>query len=92
MSVCLTYEEIVEITGKVRPSAQARVLRAMGIDHIIRPDGSVFVPSVHVEHLFGRGKHSTVAPRDLDLKAMDEGAKARARRRNRVSDAAPAKA
>lgn len=36
-------EEIAELTGKVRHSAQARVLNRMGIDHKIRPDGSIVV-------------------------------------------------
>lgn len=36
----LTPDEIAALTGKVRPSAQVRALRAMGIEHRIRPDGS----------------------------------------------------
>lgn len=36
----LTPDEIVELTGKVRPSAQVRALRTMGVAHRVRPDGT----------------------------------------------------
>lgn len=49
----LTPEELVEITGYVRPSAQARALRAIGIEHRIRPDGRLLVLRSHVECLLG---------------------------------------
>lgn len=42
-SLVLTDAEIRAVTRKQRPSAQVRVLRAMGIAHRIRPDGSVLV-------------------------------------------------
>lgn len=41
--LCLTAEELTELTGRRRPSAQRRVLRHMAIDHRQRPDGSVVV-------------------------------------------------
>lgn len=37
MSVCLSAEELVELTERTRPSAQARVLAALGISYQIRP-------------------------------------------------------
>lgn len=40
----LSDRAIEELTGKVRPSAQVRALRAMEIPHQVRPDGS---PAVH---------------------------------------------
>jgi hypothetical protein len=49
MSLCLTQEEIEEITQKKRYSAQQRVLRAMGLESKARPDGSVFVDRTHYE-------------------------------------------
>lgn len=52
-SLFLDSEELAELTNKSRNSAQARVLKAMGIDHKIRPDGSVAVLRAHVEKLFG---------------------------------------
>lgn len=49
----LTPEELIELTGKQRKPAQARVLTLMGIEHRLRPDGSVAVLRAHVEKLFG---------------------------------------
>lgn len=59
----LTPEELRELTDKrVRP-AQVRVLRAMGIEHRVRPDGSVVVLRSHVEKLLGGDtKQSKKAP------------------------------
>lgn len=39
----LTREEIETITGKQRRDAQRRVLSHLGIDHKVRPDGSLVV-------------------------------------------------
>jgi len=55
MSLCLTPEEIKEITQKRRYSAQDRVLRAMGIESKRRPDGSVLVDRAHYNE-WARGK------------------------------------
>jgi hypothetical protein len=41
--LCLTDTELSQLTGKQRPSAQKRALRFMGIDHKLRPDGSLVV-------------------------------------------------
>ncbi|HEX7080367.1 MAG TPA: DUF4224 domain-containing protein [Gammaproteobacteria bacterium] len=49
----LSDDELVELTGKKRPSAQARALRIMGIDHRIRPDGKVVVLRAQLEQAFG---------------------------------------
>jgi hypothetical protein len=35
----LTSDQIFELTGYRRPSAQVRALRRMGVEHWIRPDG-----------------------------------------------------
>ena len=43
VSLCLTHEEIVEVTLKHRYSAQLRVLRALGLEAKPRPDGTVLV-------------------------------------------------
>lgn len=43
MSICLSHDEIVEITHKQRHSAQARVLVAFGYDFHRRPDGSIMI-------------------------------------------------
>lgn len=39
----LTKAELAELTGKVRLSAQARVLDALGIPYRRRPDGTIVV-------------------------------------------------
>jgi hypothetical protein len=49
----LDRDELVELTGRRRSDAQVRTLCAMGIEHRVRPDGSVAVLLAHVEQLFG---------------------------------------
>lgn len=49
----LTIDELRALTRRVQHAAQVRVLRAMGIQHGMRPDGSVAVLRSHVERLFG---------------------------------------
>lgn len=49
----LTPEELVELTHRTRYGAQVRMLRAMGIEHRQRADGSVVVVRAHVEQLLG---------------------------------------
>lgn len=52
-SMFLTDEEIADLTKKQRHSAQVRVLRGMGIEHKIRPDGSIVVLRAHAERILG---------------------------------------
>lgn len=48
----LSFEEIHALTNrKVRP-AQVRALKAMGIEHRIRPDGSVAILRAHITKVF----------------------------------------
>jgi hypothetical protein len=49
MTLCLTPEEIEDLTQKKRYSAQIRVLTALGIELKRRPDGSVLVDRAHYE-------------------------------------------
>lgn len=49
----LTPEELSALTGKVRSDAQVRALRFMGIDHLVRPDGTVAVLRSHAEKSLG---------------------------------------
>jgi hypothetical protein len=42
-SLCLTPDEVAQLTGRTRPSAQRRALQHMSIDHKQRPDGSLVV-------------------------------------------------
>jgi hypothetical protein len=52
-SLFLTEDEMVELSGFRRSSAQAKALRTMGIEHKIRADGRVLVLRKHIEELFG---------------------------------------
>ena len=45
----LTQQELVELTGKERPSAQVRALTHMGIPYRTRPDGTPVVLRVILE-------------------------------------------
>ena len=56
----LDDEEVEMLTGKQRRNAQAKVLCFMGIEHKLRPDGSVAVLRSHVEKLFGENAVATV--------------------------------
>lgn len=49
----LEPDEVVQLTGKVRRSAQAAALQMMAIEHKVRPDGSIAVLRSHVEKVFG---------------------------------------
>ena len=49
----LRNDEIVALTNRQRSAAQVRALRTMGIEHRIRPDGTVAILRSHVEHLLG---------------------------------------
>lgn len=48
----LSTEELVELTGKKHKPAQIRALRFMGIEHRIRPDGSLAVYKSHIDKEF----------------------------------------
>lgn len=52
-SMFLTDEELTELTAKRQKAARVRALNSMGVQHKIRPDGSVAVLRSHVERLFG---------------------------------------
>ena len=52
-SMFLSNHDIIALTNRQRPAAQVRALRVMGIEHRIRPDGTVAILRSHVEHLLG---------------------------------------
>jgi hypothetical protein len=55
----LTQEEIQTLTErKVRP-AQVKVLKAMGIEHRVRPDGSVAILRAHINKVFDGSPDTT---------------------------------
>lgn len=70
----MTPEEIQALTGKKFRSSQAHALRLMGIEHKVRPDGSVAVLKSHVEEVFS-GKKPTEAKSDYGLYAMPDFSK-----------------
>ena len=49
----LSKTQLFELTGKKHRIAQIFVLCSMGIEHKLRPDGSVVVSQVHVEQILG---------------------------------------
>ena len=68
----LTAEEIAELTKRTRPSAQVKVLRALGIEHRQRPDRSIIVLRAHVEHLLGGVAPAKVRkPAELNLDTIN---------------------
>ena len=70
MSICLTDEEIAELTGKKHRDAQRRVLVALGIEHRVRPDGSIVVSRDHFKEVLGGKKSSkALGPVELAMRA-----------------------
>ena len=41
--ICLSHKEVKMLTSRSQHQAQASALNFMGIDHKVRPDGSVMV-------------------------------------------------
>lgn len=65
---CLTDEELVSLTRKLRPTAQCRALNKMGVEHRRRPDGSVVVHRSHVEGLLGATNRSNMLRKEYVIK------------------------
>ncbi len=60
--------ELEQLTGKKRRDAQVRALRFMGIEHRVRPDGTVAVSRIHVEQSLGAMSFSDKkAPKEFVL-------------------------
>lgn len=49
----LNLDEVRALTKRIQYSAQIKVLRAMGIEHRKRPDGSLAILRSHIEQIFG---------------------------------------
>lgn len=62
LPLCLTKEEIRELTQKVRYAAQARTLSEMGVHHTLRPDGSPVVLHSTLTELMGAPKRRPNQP------------------------------
>ena len=63
----LPHSAIIELTGKVRPSAQIRALRQMGFVVQVRPDGKPLVSLGHYRQVMGDVSHLGQAPKDCSL-------------------------
>jgi hypothetical protein len=50
MTLCLSHEELREITGKTRYTTQAKALEKMGIRYTRRPNGSPMVLRENLTH------------------------------------------
>ena len=50
--IFLDTEEIKSLTKRTVRPAQVRVLMAMGIEHKVRPDGSVAILRAHINKVF----------------------------------------
>lgn len=48
----LSREEVKALTDRTNRSSQGIVLRAMGIEHRVRPDGSVAILRAHITKVF----------------------------------------
>lgn len=53
--ILLTRSEVIDLTHKMTRKAQIIALRQMGIDHKVRPDGTVVILRSHVEKVLGGG-------------------------------------
>lgn len=51
----LNPDQLRDLTRKQRPTAQARVLREMGIRHGVRPDRTLAVMATAVDAVLGPG-------------------------------------
>lgn len=48
----LDHEEVKGLTNSTGRDAQAKALRAMGIEHKVRPDGSIAILRDHIIKIF----------------------------------------
>ncbi|WP_150696653.1 DUF4224 domain-containing protein [Pandoraea terrae] len=62
----LTCDEVKELTGRVKYKTQAHVLSPLGIEHKVRPDGSMLVLRAHMEHVLGGGGPQSCSRRSTD--------------------------
>ena len=51
-TIFLEDEEIAQLTNRLKKPAQVRVLNAMGIEHKVRPDGSIVILRAHIIKVF----------------------------------------
>lgn len=66
----LDQTELAALTNRTRRDAQVKVLRFMGIEHRIRPDGTVAVLRSHVERVLGGEVESKLKEHEPDWSAI----------------------
>lgn len=71
MQFWLTEQQVQELTNRVRPSAQLRVLAAMGYSVRLRPDGTFVVPTDQF-----RADDKKPATYQLNFEGLGNGSKA----------------
>lgn len=65
--------QLFKLTKRRHRDAQLRVLVALGVEHKVRPDGSIVVSEAHVERLLGGGANAKVpATHQPDFAALAE--------------------
>jgi hypothetical protein len=69
----LSHDEISSMTSRVQRAAQLRALRGMGIEHRVRPDGTLAVMRAHVEKVFGAAAAGSrkAPPKEPNWGALD---------------------
>ena len=65
-NIVLTKDEVEALTGRHRKDAQIKALRFMGIEHRVRPDGTVAVLKAHIEQILGATNQS---PRQRNIRS-----------------------
>lgn len=65
LPIYLTSDEVREITGRVKASAQIRFLRSQGFTVIPRADGTPLISRTHFEVMMG-GSHYSSKPQNFE--------------------------
>lgn len=73
MSILLTEDEIIDVTHRRRRDCQIKALVNMGIEHRIRPDGSIAVLRAHFNNVMGGAgeRASTPPPAEFNWGALN---------------------
>lgn len=55
MSDLLSYDDLCQVTGAKRPTKQKEILKASGVNYIVRLDGRISVTWYSVNHAHSQG-------------------------------------
>lgn len=70
-SIFLSTKELYLLTCKIKFKSQVKVLNQMGINHAIRPDGSVVVLRSHVESKLGTERKTRLSSFEPNWDALN---------------------